>query len=103
MVDEGFEPDIDAVEKMMETLFKINRYDEALKLFQMMRTKRMNDLGLSTYGLVIQWMCRRGKIAQAYVVFEEMGDRGIQANNLTLASLIYGLLARGRVREVCGA
>jgi pentatricopeptide repeat protein len=99
MVDEGFELDIDAVEKMMETLFKINRYDEALKLFQMMRTKRMNDLGLSTYRLVIEWMCRRGKIAQAYVVFEEMGERGIQADNLTLASLIYGLLARGRVRE----
>jgi len=33
MVDEGFQPDIDAVEKMMETHFKINTYDEALKLF----------------------------------------------------------------------
>jgi len=99
MVDEGFQPDIDAVEKMMETFFKINQYDEALKLFQTMRTKRMNDLGLSTYRLVIEWMCKRGKISQAYVVFEEMRERGIQADNLTLASLIYGLLARGRVRE----
>ncbi|KAM3752877.1 hypothetical protein ACB098_03G050600 [Castanea mollissima] len=99
MLDEGFQPDIDAVEKMMESLFKINRYDEALKLFQMMRTKRIDDLGLSTYRLVIEWMCKRGKIAQAYMLFEEMHERGAQADNLTLGSLIYGLLARGRVRE----
>ncbi|KAF5446316.1 hypothetical protein F2P56_031952 [Juglans regia] len=99
MVDEGFEPDIDAVEKMMESLLKINRYDEAMKLFQTMRTTRINDLGLSAYRLVIEWMCRRGKTAQAYAVFEEMRERGIQADNLTLASIIYGLLVRGRVRE----
>ena len=59
----------------------------------------MDDLSLSTYRLVIEWMCKRGKIAQAYMVFEEMREREIQADNLTLASLIYGLLARGRVRE----
>ncbi|PON64677.1 Pentatricopeptide repeat [Trema orientale] len=99
MVDEGFEPEIDAVEKMMETLFKTNRYDEALKLFQAMRFKRMGDLGLSTYRLVIHWMCKRDKVSQAYVVFEEMHKRRIQADNLTLGSLVYGLLARGRVSE----
>ncbi|KAF3432002.1 hypothetical protein FNV43_RR26739 [Rhamnella rubrinervis] len=99
MVDEGFEPDIDAVEKMMETLFKINRYDEAMKLFQSMRSKRMEDLGLSTYRLVIKWMCKRGKIAQAHLMFEEMHMRKIEADNLTLGSLLYGLLARGRVNR----
>lgn len=99
MVDEGFEPDIDAVEKMMETLFKINRYDEAMKLFQSMRSKRMEDLGLSTYRLVIEWMCKGGKIAQAHLMFEEMHMRKIEADNLTMGSLLYGLLARGRVNE----
>lgn len=99
MVDEGFEPDIDAVEKMMETLFKTNRYDEALKLFQTMRVNRIEHLGLSTYRLVVKWMCKRGKISQAYVVFEEMQKRAIEADNLTLASLVYGLLERRRVRE----
>ena len=49
--------DIDAVEKMMETHFKINRFDEALKLFKMMRTMMIDDLDLSTYRLVIDWMC----------------------------------------------
>ena len=48
MMDEGFQPDIDAIEKMMETHFKINRYDEALKLFQMMRMTRIDNLSLST-------------------------------------------------------
>lgn len=99
MVDEGFQPDIDAVEKMMETLFKVNRYDEAMKLFQSMRSKRMEDLGLSTYRLVIEWMCKRGKIAQAHLMFEEMHMRKIEADNLTLGSLLYGLLARGRINE----
>ena len=60
---------IDAVEKMMETHFKINRYDEALKLFQMMRTMRIDNLGLSTYRLVIEWMYKRGKNVQACMMF----------------------------------
>ena len=42
---------------MMETHFKINRSDEALKFFKMMRTMMIDDLGLSTYRLVIDWMC----------------------------------------------
>lgn len=99
MVDEGFRPGIDAVEKMMETLFKINRFDEAMKLFQAVRTTRFDELGLSTYSLVIDWMCKRGKVSQAYMVFEEMLKRGIQPDNKTMSSLIYGLLAKGRVRE----
>ena len=74
----------------METHFKINRYDEALKLFQMMRTMRIDNL---------EWMCKRGKNAQACMMFEEMCEKGIQVDNLTLASLIYGLSVRGRVRE----
>ncbi|KAH0991334.1 hypothetical protein GBA52_002817 [Prunus armeniaca] len=62
-----FDPDIGAIEKMMETLFKTNRYGEALKVFQMMRVNRMDDLGLSTYRLVIERMCKRGKIEEAHV------------------------------------
>ncbi|KAK9935039.1 hypothetical protein M0R45_022155 [Rubus argutus] len=64
MVDEGFDPCIGAVEKMMETLFKTNRDVEAMKLFQMMRVKRMEDLGLSTYRLVIEWMCKRVRLSK---------------------------------------
>lgn len=99
MVDLGFEPSVDVVEIMMETFFKRNQYDEALKVFQMMRVKRMDELGLSTYRLVINWMCKRGKIEEAQMVFEEMLKRDMQPDNSTLSSLIYGLLARGRVRE----
>ncbi|XVE91601.1 hypothetical protein REPUB_Repub01dG0024000 [Reevesia pubescens] len=99
MVDEEFEPDVEVVETMMETLFKSNKYDEAMKVFQMMRVKRMDELGLSSYRLVIKWMCKRGKIEQANGMFEEMRQRGIQADNLTLASIIYGLLTRGRISQ----
>ncbi|KAK7307062.1 hypothetical protein VNO77_39789 [Canavalia gladiata] len=99
MVDEGFKPEVDAVEKMMETLFKVNQYGEALNLFQTMRFKRMDDLGLSTYRMVIKWMCKKGLMSQAQEVFEEMRKRGIQIDNLTLGSVVYGLLTRRRVRE----
>ena len=44
----------------METHFTIIRYDEALKLFQMMRTMRIDNLGLSTYRLVIESDVRKG-------------------------------------------
>ncbi|KAK8685221.1 hypothetical protein V6N13_041227 [Hibiscus sabdariffa] len=99
MMDEGFEPDVEVVETMMEALFKTNKYDEAMKVFQMMRVERMSDLGLSSYRLVIKWMCKRGKIEQANGMLEEMHQRGIEADNLTLALIIYGLLSRRRVRE----
>ncbi|KAL7240660.1 hypothetical protein ACSBR2_006332 [Camellia fascicularis] len=99
MVDEGFELDIDSIEDMMATLFKSDRFGEAMKFFQMMRTNRIDVLGVSTYGLVINWMCKKGKLGQAHLVFDEMQKRGIQADNMTMASLIYGLLTKCRVRE----
>lgn len=99
MMDENFEPDIDVFDKMMETFFKINKYDEAIKVFQTIRLKRIQDLGLSSYKIVIDWMCKRGKIVQAYAMFEEMLQRGIQPDNATFSHIIYGLLARRRVAE----
>lgn len=98
MVDEGLEH-IDAVDKMMDTLFKTNRFDEAMKLFQSMRSKSVDVLGVSTYRIVIEWMCKNGKLGQAHLTFEEMQQRGIQPDNVTMGSLIYGLLCKGRVRE----
>nr|DAD27073.1 TPA_asm: hypothetical protein HUJ06_028541 [Nelumbo nucifera] len=99
MLEEGLEADIDAIEKMMETLLKNNQFDEAMKLFLSMRSGRIDDLGLSTYRLVVTWMCKRSKLTQAYLVFEEMRQRGIRADNPTLTALVYGLLTKRRIRE----
>ncbi|KAE8647250.1 hypothetical protein Csa_018271 [Cucumis sativus] len=99
MVDEGFEPEMEAVEEMMNVLFKTNKLDEALKLFQALRSDRMNDLIPSTYSLVIRWLCNKGKVGQAFIVFDEMHKRGLEVDNSVHSSLIYGLLARGRRRE----
>ncbi|CAH9079433.1 unnamed protein product [Cuscuta epithymum] len=102
MIDSGFEADIESVETMMDRLFKNNEYGQALKLLQSMRTSRMDDLGLPTYRLVINWLCKKGKIGESYVVFEEMCKRGIKPDHSTLASIIYGLLCKRRVREAYG-
>lgn len=99
MMDEGIEADVDAVNTMIERFFKNNQFDQGLKLFQTMRVKRMEEVGLSTYCIVIKWMCKRGKLSQAHLVFEEMQKRGIQADNVTLASIIYGLVSKNRVQE----
>lgn len=98
MVDQGLEH-IDAFDKMMDALFKTNRFDEAMKLFQSMRSKSIDVLGVSTYRIVIKWMCKNGKLGQAHLMFEEMQQRGIQPDNVTMGSLIYGLLCKGRVGE----
>ncbi|XP_058769290.1 putative pentatricopeptide repeat-containing protein At1g26500 [Vicia villosa] len=99
MVDEGFVPDVDAVEKFMETFFKVNQFGEALKLFETMRLKRMDELGVSTYRLVIKWLCKKGMMNRAHEVFDEMCERGILVDSLTLGYVVYGLLAKHRVRE----
>lgn len=99
MVDEGFEVEVDAVEKMMDTLFKTNRFDEAMKLFQSVRVNRIDEVGLSTYKLVIGWMSRKDKLGQARVVLDEMRERGIEPDCEILGSLIYGFLSKARIRE----
>ncbi|XP_062111570.1 putative pentatricopeptide repeat-containing protein At1g26500 [Humulus lupulus] len=63
-MNEGLELENDPVEKMMETVFKMDQFDEAIKLLQAMRSKRMEDLWIS-YSFVIYWMCRRDKASQA--------------------------------------
>ncbi|RDX67275.1 putative pentatricopeptide repeat-containing protein, partial [Mucuna pruriens] len=99
MEEEGFEPDVDAVEAMMETLFKVNQYGDALRLFETMRFKRIRG---STFGLVIRWLCKRGMVARAREVFEEMRERGFRADGATMGCVVYGLLVRGRIREAYG-
>ncbi|KAH9605807.1 hypothetical protein KSS87_020401 [Heliosperma pusillum] len=99
MTDEGFEADVNVINTMMERIFKDNEFSQGLRLFQTMRVKRMEELGLSTYSIVIGWMCKRGKLTQACVVFEEMQKREIQADNATLASIIYGLVCKNQLRE----
>ncbi|KAL8160596.1 hypothetical protein V2J09_002133 [Rumex salicifolius] len=94
MVDEGFEADIVAVNKMIETFFKKNQMDEALKLF-----KTMKEPVLSTYNLVIHWLAKQGKLSQAHHLFDEMLKREIQPDDDTVASLIYGLASKMRIRE----
>lgn len=102
MEDEGFVPLVDAVEAMMETFFKVNQYGEALRLFETMRFKRMDELGGSTYGLVIRWLCKKGMMERASEVFDEMCERGIRVDNSILGDVVYGLLVRRRVREAYG-
>ncbi|CAN6477314.1 unnamed protein product [Victoria cruziana] len=98
LVDEGFEPEIETWNEMIETLFKNNKGIEALKLFMSMREKQL-DPGLSTYRILINWLCKQDKVEQAQHMFDEMTKRGIRADNSICAALIFGLGNKGRVNE----
>ncbi|XP_010532577.1 PREDICTED: putative pentatricopeptide repeat-containing protein At1g26500 [Tarenaya hassleriana] len=99
MIDEGFELDIEAGKKIMETFFKKNQYEEAMKVFNVIKLRKAEDLDASFYRIVIDPMCKNGRIETAREMFDEMRQRGIQVDNLTWASIIYGLLVRRRVAE----
>lgn len=100
-VDEGFEPTIEAYEEIIVTLFKTNRIDDALRMFATLRARRFGDARADSYRIVIQWMCKLGRVRYAHMVFDEMLKRGLwlAIDNQTVGALVYGLVARNRVRE----
>ncbi|CAA0243726.1 unnamed protein product [Arabidopsis thaliana] len=102
MMDEGFDVDVEAGKKIMETLLKKNQFDEASKVFYVMVSKRGGDLDGGFYRVMIDWLCKNGRIDMARKVFDEMRERGVYVDNLTWASLIYGLLVKRRVVEAYG-
>ncbi|XP_058110930.1 putative pentatricopeptide repeat-containing protein At1g26500 [Magnolia sinica] len=99
MVEEGLEPDVASYEKIIEAFFKCDRISDAMQMFRSVKMERFHDVGISLYRLLITWLCRKGKVDETYMVFDEMLKRGISADNPTLAALVYGLLCKGRVRE----
>ncbi|XP_010460302.1 PREDICTED: putative pentatricopeptide repeat-containing protein At1g26500 [Camelina sativa] len=99
MMDEGFEVDVEAGKKVMETFLKQNQFDEASKVFYVMVSKRGCDLDVSFYRVMIGWLCNNGRIDLALKVLEEMRERGVQVDNLTWGEIIYGLLVKRRVAE----
>ncbi|KAG1341970.1 Pentatricopeptide repeat [Cocos nucifera] len=100
MVGVGLEPDVESCEEIVATLFKNNRFEDAMRMFKSMRYRRFADLGLPSYRAVIAWMCKEGRILNAHMLFGEMVKRGVGVeDNATLGALVYGLLVRGRIRE----
>ncbi|CAM8994324.1 unnamed protein product [Rhodiola kirilowii] len=102
MADQGIGIDVCLVEKLMETMLKPNQFREAFKLFQAMSVKYSCNLSLSTHKILIHWLCKRGNIGEANRLFDEMGKRGIKADNSTLSYLVYKHLAKPRISEAYG-
>jgi pentatricopeptide repeat protein len=97
MEKRGIEPGAAAYEEIVVTLFKNNRFSDAMKVFDGMRRR-----GLSAgacYDAVVSWLCKDGRTWCALMVFAEMVKRGIEVDGEVLGDLVYGLLARRRVRD----
>lgn len=99
MEEEGLEPEIFSYQKVMETFFKYNRISDAMAMFRSLKMERMQWIDLSSYRLLITWLCRKGKVVEAQMLFDEMLKRGISADNPVFAALICGVVSKGRVRE----
>lgn len=99
MLDEGIEPGAESYEEVVVTMFKNNRFEDAMRLFKAMRERRYRDLGLPSYRAVVGWMCKEGRVTYALMLFGEMLKRGVGVDSPTLGALVYGLLVRRKVRE----
>ncbi|XP_020265814.1 putative pentatricopeptide repeat-containing protein At1g26500 [Asparagus officinalis] len=99
VLDSGLEPDVSAYEEIVETLFKNNRFEDAMIMFKRLQQRKFCNLGSASYCIVIDWVCKEGKITYAFMVLAEMLKRGIEVDKSALGDLIYGLLVRKRVRE----
>lgn len=99
MIDTGVEPGTESYEEFVVTMFKNNRFEDAMRLFKSMREQNYHDLGLESYRIVITWMCKEGRVMYASMLLGEMLKRGVEIDNPTLGALVYGLLARRKVKE----
>ncbi|XP_020103714.1 putative pentatricopeptide repeat-containing protein At1g26500 [Ananas comosus] len=95
----GIEPGADAHDAMILAMLKSNRFEDAAAMLKSMRTRRPRDVGLESYSMVITRLCKRGALPYANMLFGEMLKRGIEADGVTLGALVYGLLAKRKVRE----
>jgi len=75
VLDEGFLPDFNVVEKFMETHFKVNNFGEVLKFIQTM--KLIDEVWVSTYRLVIKWSCKNEMRFNTHENFDDMHKRGL--------------------------
>ncbi|KAM0902997.1 hypothetical protein ACQ4PT_018946 [Festuca glaucescens] len=100
MEKRGIEPGAVAYEEIVVTLFKNNRFSDAMKVFDGMRKRGLSAAGGGAcYHAVVSWLCKEGRTWCAFMVFAEMVKKGVEVDGEVLGDLVYGLLARRRVRE----
>ncbi|KAF0894132.1 hypothetical protein E2562_034700 [Oryza meyeriana var. granulata] len=96
----GLERGAAAYEEMVVTLFKNNRVSDAMKVFDGMRRRGASDGGKGRcYRVVVSWLCKEGRMWGTYIVFAEMVKRGVEVDREVIGDMVYGLMARRRVRE----
>ncbi|XXG51417.1 hypothetical protein AAC387_Pa02g5193 [Persea americana] len=95
----------DYLRVLVSRFCEVGELVEACKIWNLMvmfgtlKLERYHDMGLSSYMLLISWLCRKGKLVEAHMVFGEMLKRGIGADNEVFAPLVYGVVSGGGVRE----
>ncbi|XBJ00071.1 putative pentatricopeptide repeat-containing protein At1g26500 [Triticum urartu] len=100
MEKRGIEPGAAAYQEIVVTLFKNNRIPDAMKVFDGMRRRGLSaGGGGACYHAVVSWLCKEGRTCSAFMVLAEMVKRGVEVDGEVLGDLVYGLLARRRVRE----
>ena len=91
-------PDIFTYSTLLDSLCKNQNFDEAMKIFEEMETRRM-DTDIVIYSIIIDGMCRAGKLKLAREIFSSLPEKGLQPNVSTYTTMIGGLCNEGLLDE----
>lgn len=98
MTQAGFVPDKELLEIYLQCLCEVDNVLEAKKC-----TKNLCPLGFSTplaYSLCIRALCRAGKVDEALLMADEVGERDQNTlNGYIYGSLVHGLLRKRRLQD----
>ncbi|KAK8643711.1 hypothetical protein V6N13_012994 [Hibiscus sabdariffa] len=69
---------------------EIDKHEDAFKLFQAMQNSKL-ELGIVSYNIVIDGLCKAGHIEVAKELFRELAFNGLKPNVYTYTIMINGL------------
>ncbi|XP_010533283.2 PREDICTED: pentatricopeptide repeat-containing protein At1g62910-like [Tarenaya hassleriana] len=89
-------PSIDTFNHVLGSVSKLRAYSEVLSMYKKIRYEGANS-DLYTSNIVINAFCHLRKIDYGIGVLGDIMKRGLEANSVTVATLVKGLCSEGKV------
>ncbi|KAJ8755589.1 hypothetical protein K2173_022168 [Erythroxylum novogranatense] len=88
---------IKSINSLLNALLMCEQFDKMMELLVCIEKFAQPDT--CTFNIFIYWFCSKGRVDDAWKVFDEMKSRGLSPNNRTFGSLIYGLCLNLKWKE----
>ncbi|CAI9300659.1 unnamed protein product [Lactuca saligna] len=95
MVDKGIEPDVRTHNVLINGYIKINRTEEAIRIFRQMTRSRKIKPTIVTYNALLTGVLKKGDVLNAQKLFDEM------LHDLTPSSCTYNIMLNGLCKNDC--